>query len=526
MSFTGSVIWEVQTGGNDSNGGGFDHGASGFPTDGAATAANTVSPVFTSASYNFVAGDVGAVLFIKSGTNSNPGRFPIISVASNAATLGAAVGQYQSYLGANTLIVSTVVGCATVASPTSLTWGIDYSQQAGAQIAFTDMVIDATTNTKFTSVAHPVGKNFIGNIIRVTSGTGFTVQRVVINSTLGTVATCDKSLGTLSSTGGNGNLGGAFLSPSVAFSLGTQSHFFFIKSGTYLITSNSTSTAGGALGAIGGYAVMGYSTNRYFGNTDTPPLIQISGSTITMFQGSGIFYNITFDGNNQTLSQFSTVSGSLYICCTIKNFNTATAGVSVFIGCLYTGNSVGMSYTAVVYCEAYGNTATPFPGGGFRCLSYANTGASTDGFIGNCYECTSVANGRNGFFGTGIFVNCHAQSNVSFGWSSSGTNSKIMNCTGVLNTAGLYDASISNFFFGLRAVSADVFINVSGNNYALNNIAGAGAALRAAGRFAALSTYPRGITTSYSDIGAVQHSDTIAIVNKITNQFLVSEGDI
>jgi hypothetical protein len=42
-------------------------------------------------------------------------------------------------------------GCTTTASPTSATWGIDYSQQNSAQITFTDMVIDGTINKKFTS---------------------------------------------------------------------------------------------------------------------------------------------------------------------------------------------------------------------------------------------------------------------------------------------------------------------------------------------------------------------------------------
>src|SRR5579859_4628846 len=82
--------------------------------------------------------------------------------------------------------------------------GTDYSQQNAAQVAYTDMVIDGTTNTKFTSALNPVTAAHVGNIINVTSGTGFTVQRVQIVSQAAGVATCDKSLGTLSSTGGHG----------------------------------------------------------------------------------------------------------------------------------------------------------------------------------------------------------------------------------------------------------------------------------------------------------------------------------
>src|SRR5260370_4868451 len=80
---------------------------------------------------------------------------------------------------------------------TSATPGTDSSQQNAAQIAYTDLVIDGTTNTKCTSAANPFGAAHVGNIINVTSGTGFTVQRVQIMSVAGTTATVDKSLGTL-----------------------------------------------------------------------------------------------------------------------------------------------------------------------------------------------------------------------------------------------------------------------------------------------------------------------------------------
>jgi hypothetical protein len=231
---------DVRTGGSDSNAGGFDTGVSGFATDGAVTSATGASPVFSSASYTFVAGDVGAWVYIGAGTNWNPGFYQIASVSGGNATLSAAIGAACLASGGNTTGLNTVAGCATTASPTSATWGLDYSQQNSAQIAFTDMVIDATTNTKFTSAAHPVGKNFVGNIINVTSGTGFTVQRVAIVSTSGTVATCDKALGTLSSTGGNGNLGGALLTIQTASTNALASNTIHIKAGTYTQTFSIT----------------------------------------------------------------------------------------------------------------------------------------------------------------------------------------------------------------------------------------------------------------------------------------------
>lgn len=196
MALSSTTQWECRTTGSDTAcSGGFNPGNANFAADGAATSATGDSPVFTSASYTFVAGDVGAWVFIKSGTNWNPGWYSIASVSAGAATLSAAIGQGVVYPGAAVTTngalqkPTTVAGAATTASPTGATWGVDYSQQNAAQFAFTDMVIDGATNTKFTSAGLPVGKNFVGNLIRVTSGSGFTVQSVEVVSTVTTTAT-------------------------------------------------------------------------------------------------------------------------------------------------------------------------------------------------------------------------------------------------------------------------------------------------------------------------------------------------
>ena len=75
MALSGYLIWEIRPGsGSDNNGGGFDPSqTAGMLTDGAATSATGTAPVFTSASYNFVGGDVGAWVYIASGTNWIPG---------------------------------------------------------------------------------------------------------------------------------------------------------------------------------------------------------------------------------------------------------------------------------------------------------------------------------------------------------------------------------------------------------------------------------------------------------------------
>lgn len=124
--------------------------------------------------------------------------------------------------------------------------GTDRSQQAAAFKTYTDLVIDGTTNTDMTSAAQPFTSADIGNIVNITSGTGFTVQRVqIISIPSGVIARVDKSLGTLGSTGGNGKLGGALATPGTAGGLMVAGNTLHIKAGTYTITSASTNVAGG-----------------------------------------------------------------------------------------------------------------------------------------------------------------------------------------------------------------------------------------------------------------------------------------
>src|SRR5207302_10660346 len=68
--------------------------------------------------------------------------------------------------------------------------GTDYSQQASAQVAYTGLVIGGAGNLdKLTSAAHPFGATSPGNIINITSGTGFTTGLYRILSVSGTTAT-------------------------------------------------------------------------------------------------------------------------------------------------------------------------------------------------------------------------------------------------------------------------------------------------------------------------------------------------
>jgi hypothetical protein len=68
---------------------------------------------------------------------------------------------------------------------------------------YTDLAIDASDNTKATSAGNPFTEADENTFLNVTSGAGFTVQRVEILSVSANVATFAAALGSTSSTGGH-----------------------------------------------------------------------------------------------------------------------------------------------------------------------------------------------------------------------------------------------------------------------------------------------------------------------------------
>lgn len=520
MAFTASTVWEVESGGSDTNaGGGFDTGVAGFPTDGAITLATTSAPVIASASYNFVTADttVGAWVYLKSGTSLIPGWYKIASLSGNSAVLDAAIGHAVLANGTP----NTVVGCGTTGTLGTITWGIDYSQATTTRISFTDMLVGATT-TQFTSVLNPVGKNFIGNIISVTSGA--TVQRVAVVSTATTTATCDKSLGTAAQVG-VGQMGGALGSPGLASGLAIASNLVFQKSGTYSITSATINISGGCVSLAGSCLWDGYQTVR--GDLGAQPLLQASGiSTAVLFASAAncVVRSVKVDGASLTSQRGFAINATLgYLLTAINCTNNAFALNSsqpVLIKCAATGCSTQPAFTVgiCILCEAYSNTVTGFTTSlqsCWECLAYNNTGASSDGFNDGSntkisfWNCTSYGNGRDGFRLGGTnseVINCIAEANTGLGFNligSIGTSS--FNCAAYNNSGGnKTNTAVKSMDLGFITGSGSFFVNAAGGNFALNNTAGAGALLRAAG---IPGVFPSGTTTGFLDIGAAQHAD-------------------
>ena len=443
--------------------------------------------------------------------------------------------------------------------PISGTPGTDYSQQTTPQVTFTDLVIGATT-TQCTSALAPFTSAHVGNIINITSGTGFTVQRVQILSVAGVTATCDKSLGTTASVGGNGKLGGCLATiggGSGALTLAVAGNTIFVKAtATYSISSGlSLTNSGSSALAI---CLIGYNATRGDNGMVTVQATAGIGNCFTLNQNYWRLYNLVADANGQTTTGcFSSAGGNLILGnCIAKNFTTGRYGFQFTnnyqkaFDCWATGGlsgataafgSTGGSSNEADFdsCVAIGNACTGFVlsdvGGSTcdYCISANNTGASSDGFqvttgatiADRLKHCLSYGNGRDGLRFTAAggpdaasVLNCIFVNNGGFGINSATTNWAV----GPAATQPYLLLINYNFYFGNSSGSynnlpagqndiagtGDPTVAGASGNFVLNNTAGAGAACRAAGFPGVLQSGG----TGFSDIGALQHQDSPAVI--------------
>lgn len=330
MALLGTTVFQIQSTAtaSNANSGGFNPANPNMLTNGAATSATGNSPVFTSASYNFVSGDVGNWLYIQTGTNWTPGWYQIASVAANAATLSAAIGN-GIQVNNNLYGTQTVAGVATVASPTGATWTIDYSQADAAIAASTDLVL--ATTTTLTSASLPFGPQMVGNLIHITGGTGFTVGWYEILSVSVVTATIDRVGGTLASTGGIGNVGGALSLGSsddavfeLAVSSATTATRYFIKGGssiTYTIGGTVTVAAGGnVLQPIIIESMVTKRGDRPTGSTR--PTFACGAAAFTLSGANYNLYGIQITG---TAANLFAINGTNSIAVNCKVYNSSTS---------------------------------------------------------------------------------------------------------------------------------------------------------------------------------------------------------
>lgn len=310
MALTAGTIFAIQataTTGNI-NGSGFNPANANFPVDLAATSANTASPVVTSATYNFVAGDVGAWVYVKSGTNWVAGWYQIVSVAANAATLSAAIGAAVLTINAIGVVTyNTTAGCATTASPTGGTFGVDYSQQDTAQSTITDAV-SVGASTTLTSLSNPWTPVSVGNFFHLTTTGvgGFGVvgwYEIVSYNTAGSVVTDRTTNSGTALAAGTGQTGGAGRFNGLEDTFKTMipaASICWVKNGTYTfstqaITASTNSTATNPSFFIGFNTIRGDTCNGA-----NRPIFAMGANQVTWCQAQNCL-NLIFTGTATTV---------------------------------------------------------------------------------------------------------------------------------------------------------------------------------------------------------------------------------
>lgn len=443
--------------------------------------------------------------------------------------------------------------------PVSGTPGTDFSQQDAAQIAFTDLVIDPTTNTNCTSVANPFTGAHVGNILNITGGTGFTVQRVQIMSVAAGIATCDKSLGTLSSISGTGNLGGGLKTIGgmglVFAAVGVAGNKIWIKyhaSNVYSSTSATSNIVNGRLSIAAGTQVLpvvvrGYDTT-HGDNTGFRPIIKwgVNAGSTALFSFSNVgnyLINVMVDGNRAnftstrgvslTQAQQAVINCKIMGCSAVGVNCSGTTSAASLIGCELTDCtssavvSISSTMTVLIYgCYFHDNQISNISSTSTgvvtvtRCIFDTNTTAgagitfTSTGKL-QCSECDfytmfAFAIDLQAATGEASIANCLFESNggayaINTGAASVYGSVYLFN-NGFYNNTGTYDTAkipAGNVFVSIIQSAGTFFTDAANGDFKPNATAGQGALARAASY---PNTFPGG-TSSFQDVGAQQHQD-------------------
>lgn len=439
--------------------------------------------------------------------------------------------------------------------------GTDYSQQASPQVTFTDMVIDAVDNTKFTSAGTSASSVHPGNILNVTSGSGFTTGRYCIVSQAAGVYTVDRAMGTVGSVNGNGRLGGAAdLIASIDQDV-VAGNTIFIDSdgGTFTRTSTETITLTGTAAAP--IKVVGYTSTRTAAmNTETKPTFTSATNSVAIMTMTACvhtwFYNLKFThtaatrGNgwvnagtqstdvrwynceadgclNGWLAGSSTATSwtrAKHVKCvsrnsTVSGYSTANLGLILgFSGCWFDSNaSHGFSSSGTTPSHTLDFDRCAFTDNTADGLNFASTTGNITRLIMS--NCTIEGNGSDGLdfaFTTGVITTWDFTNNIIYGNTSTGIKCTTagqleQNLFSSDNAYGGNGANFSNFTGTADNVSAalgDPFTNSGSDDYTLNNTASAGASCRASGFPARVGSNTYSAGTNYLDIGALQHQES------------------
>lgn len=409
----------------------------------------------------------------------------------------------------------------------------DYSQQASAQA--TGTVTSSTTTV--TATASIFTAQMVGNYI--TDGTTWKVITAFTNATTVTVDSAPTW------TAATINVGGALATIAKAAAIGISGNIIWVAAGTYTpATTTTISTT---------CRVLGYNTTRStailaFGSR---PLIQAGANSITLIALTGAraaVSNFQLSSNSHTSvigvscsNSGHTITGIHYVLATGNGI--AAGGTTPTISRCYVsvnGNFNAYAITTdarLTFC--YADLSASASGTGFSNATGAGTmsyctfrgpaSGTSIGFdssvLGTVWvNCTARGAGSHGFHTSAldstIGINCLAYSCGGFGFSGSGVSVSsgiLVNCAGGSNTSGNTTGFLTDNF---TALSADP--NISSTNLGLNASNPGGANLRAASISGA---FDDGTSTSFLDIGSVQHADpTQPTVDKVLTGTVYNDG--
>lgn len=435
--------------------------------------------------------------------------------------------------------------------------GVDYTYPTPQVFAYTDLEIDGSDNTVISSSARAFVADDVGNHLRVTAGTGFTVGTYEIVSVSGGEATLDRAVGSTGSTGGSGNLGGALAGPVAAGARMAAGNTIWLKGGPAdFLISDMFVIPNSATPETRPYHIEGYGEARGDGER---AVIRASTATrmVQVNRGVGFMAHLLLDadGNNVTVAVLEVGSNAtswLFEDVIARGAAgqeglRAIGGRNVYRDCLFEGNG---GPGADLRGSNVGNYFD-------RCVFRGNgeegvqSGAAFEFFS----HCLFVGNDEDGmrFAGGGqwAFLNCVFRKNGRDGlrWAATANLAAVHNCIFAENVGhGISDNSIDsplelalharrflhNAFYnngegprdgvvegiGEITLTADPFVDADNGDFRLNNAAGGGALLRgaAAQEFGA---YP--LSVGGRDIGAVQ-SLVVAVVAAFKGAFFYFLG--
>lgn len=416
--------------------------------------------------------------------------------------------------------------------------GTDRSNSDSIFQAYTDLVrVSATT---ISSAAHPFAATDIGNCINVTSGTGWTTGIYHISNVVSAVATVDRTIASVGSTGGNANLGGALNTLAALAAAMVNGNIAWVKAdGAYSVAAKVTFS----FSAV----TLQTQINGYTASHTDNGVVTVSASAsindriidLNSTAASFWFRNFLIDVNGQTVTS----------CLDLLKANTFAENIECK-GPTRSTPAITLTTASQMCRNCYvhngtntGNSPGFFLLAGGVCVNCTvATMAGKQAFSitqGECYYCTAFGYaqaGSDAFFldttpGPVVIDHCVVYSVTRDGINISGANIPITitNCifdtvtTGINNTSGttLRTGDIFsdyNFIFsgtlvsGLTAgvhsvtLSADPFTSPGTGNFTLNNTSGGGASVRTAGYS---PTLPGVTGTSFPDGGVMQTQSTV-----------------